>query len=164
MAPGTNRKKRALTMRQDRSIVWTRALRLRLFPTDYGHAALCRAIGSTCAYQSDSSSKRPGASVAFGTTTPPHRQFSTCWRWRCASKNAPHPAAGLVRGPHPTAARSARQHVENCSRAAASSENVPRWEIRRAQMRQDRRSMKRTRQPSCRTTAQEVFHEQAPER
>jgi len=32
-------------MRQDSSIVWTRAFRPRLFPTQYGHAALCRAIG-----------------------------------------------------------------------------------------------------------------------
>jgi hypothetical protein len=101
-------------MRQDCSIVWTRVLRLRLFPTDYGHAALHRAIGVTCAYQSDSSSKRPVASVAFGTTPPPpHQPFSTCWRRRGASKNAPRPAAGLVRGPHPTAPRSVRQHVES---------------------------------------------------
>jgi hypothetical protein len=31
----------------------------RTFPTQYGHAALHRAIGVTCVYQSDSSSKRP---------------------------------------------------------------------------------------------------------
>jgi hypothetical protein len=54
-------------MRQDGTIVWTRAPRLRLFPTDYGHVALRRAIGVTCVYQSDSSSKRPVASAAFST-------------------------------------------------------------------------------------------------
>jgi hypothetical protein len=67
MAPGTNRKTHELAMRQDGTIVWTRAPRLRLFPTDYGHVALRRAIGVICEYQSDSSSKRPVASVAFST-------------------------------------------------------------------------------------------------
>jgi hypothetical protein len=65
---------RELTMRQDSATVRTRAFRLRLFPTDYGHVALRRTIGVTCVYQSDSSSKRPVASVAFSTmlrtTTP----------------------------------------------------------------------------------------------
>src|SRR5579862_3561396 len=65
MPTGTNRKTHELAMRQDGTIVWTPAPRLRLFPTDYGHVALRRAIGVTCVYQSDSSSKRPVASVAF---------------------------------------------------------------------------------------------------
>ena len=101
MSSGTNSKTHELAMRQDGTMVWTRAPRLRLFPTDYGHAALCRAIGATCVYQSDSSSKRPVASVAFGTMTAFSQEFSTCCRrWR-ASKNAPCPAAGLAGGPHP---------------------------------------------------------------
>jgi len=88
-------------MRQDGTIVWTRALRLRLFPTDYGHAALRRAIGATCAYQSDSSSKRPGASVAFGTARLPHQPFSTCWSRRgCLEERSP-PRRGPREGPAP---------------------------------------------------------------
>ena len=57
-------------MRQDGTIVRTRAFRPRTFPTQYGHAALRRAIGVTCVYQSDSSSKRPVAFVAFRTLLP----------------------------------------------------------------------------------------------
>ena len=101
-------------MRQDGTIVWTRALRPRHFPTQYGHAALHRAIGVTCVYQSDSSSKRPVAFVVFDTTS--YRpQFSTCWRKRAATNNAPRPAAAYSEGPHPAAPRSVRQHVENCA-------------------------------------------------
>ena len=46
-------------------MILTRATRPRLFPTQYGHAALSRAIEVTCAYQSDSSSKRPVASAVL---------------------------------------------------------------------------------------------------
>jgi hypothetical protein len=52
-------------------MIRTRAPRPRLFPTQYGHAALHRAIEATCAYQSDSSSKRPVASAVFDTPPAP---------------------------------------------------------------------------------------------
>jgi hypothetical protein len=71
-------------------MVRTRAPRPRLFPTQYGHAALHRAIDVTCAYQSDSSSKRPVASAVFDTppTTPPHRGA-----WLLHGPHRPHPNA-----------------------------------------------------------------------
>lgn len=71
-------------------MIWTRAPRPRLFPTQYGHAALHRAIDATCAYQSDSSSKRPVASAVFDTPLDPAPP-------RCL---APH---GLHRPPPPNA-------------------------------------------------------------
>jgi hypothetical protein len=83
MATGTNRKMRALTMRQDRRIIRTRAFRPRLFPTQYGHAALHRAIDATCAYQSDSSSKRPVASAVSDAPLHPAPP-------RCLAPHGPH--------------------------------------------------------------------------
>jgi hypothetical protein len=89
-------------MRQDCTIVPTRAFRRRHFPTQYGHAALHRVIGVTCVYQSDSSSKRPVAFVAFRTLRPPpHQQFSTCWRGRATTNTAPRAAAAYSEGAAP---------------------------------------------------------------
>ena len=88
-------------MRQDSPSVRIRAFRLRLFPTENGHVALRRAIGVTCVYQSDSSSKRPVAFVAFSTLAPPHQRFCTCGQRQAASTNAPRPAAANSYGAAP---------------------------------------------------------------
>lgn len=64
-------------------MIWTRAPRPRLFPTQYGHAALHRAIDATCVYQSDSSSKRPVASAVFDTSSNPASP-------RCLAPHGPH--------------------------------------------------------------------------
>ena len=82
----------------------TRAFRLRLFPTEYGHVALRRAIGVTCEYQRDPSSKRPVASVAFGTelSDAPWRPVPT--PPRCLAPPGPHRPRPRCSG-RPTARR-----------------------------------------------------------
>jgi hypothetical protein len=70
MNAGTNRRTRALTLRR-RRYPSTRDLRPRSLPTDHCHAALRRLAGAIREYQSDSSSKRPASSVAFGPSTGP---------------------------------------------------------------------------------------------
>jgi hypothetical protein len=87
-------------------MILTRAMRPRLFSTQYGHAALSRAIEVTCAYQSDSSSKRPVASAVLDSMChlqpgAPRPQFSTCWRKSGATKIARRPAAAYSKGAAP---------------------------------------------------------------
>ena len=76
-------------MRQDCNIVRTRAFRPRTFPTQYGHAALRRAIGVTCVYQSDSSSKRPVAFAVFDSTSHSRNEH-------CSTRSSPHAGGGQL--------------------------------------------------------------------
>ncbi len=70
MRPGTIRRTRVPTMRQEGFVLWTRDSRQRYLPTEDCHAALPRTLGATRGYQSDSSSKRPISSAVFGLHRP----------------------------------------------------------------------------------------------
>ena len=69
--PGTIRRMRVRAMRQGSLASWTRDIRRRYLSTEYGHAAL-HLYGVIREYQSDSASKRPGLSVAWGSRDGPN--------------------------------------------------------------------------------------------